>query len=291
MGKRSEQVAEWVPVVKYEVFFFSVVLAIAGMLILSLPSFKIETIGEEGSALDTITYFVDPLFAHLLGIGAVFVLMWTATTHMYQKKRTRLAICVGVPLAAFLMIHGFTEVVLKPSFDYDRPAQHLESPWLSAMLKVDEPREDNSCPSGFVVRQLFLLMIGLVFYRGFQANRASQDKPGRIEGSTLIGLGTGVIFVAFSRVYRGFHTMYDIAISISVSCYVFWLIYYLIGVFPKRVPTNMTSGIVAASCIFVPAFLYYSQDAYWWAIIGIGVLCLIGFTRIIPGGEVNGDLT
>jgi hypothetical protein len=277
--------------VRYEVFFFTMVVSVFTMLVLLVFGSSAHEYATEGTLLDTLTYYADPIFGHLLGVACVAITIWFGTAHLCTKRTRRLIFCFCMPCLAVLLLYIFGLVVLKPSFAYDRPAQHLNVPWLTAIVRADESSIRDSCPSGFVLRQMFLLMIGLVFYRGFRTNVKASQKGIGIERSSLMILLLLLIFVGFSRVYRGFHTAYDVAISISVSCYLFWLFYYLAGVFLSRLPRNMTSGIAAGSCIFVPIFLYYSQDAHWWALIGIGLFWVIGLTRMFANPEDNGGKT
>lgn len=276
------------PVVRYSVFFFSMVVAILVMLLLSLPVFGVPGHGRAAGILELVTYYVDPLVVHLCGIACVSFLIWCGVWDVKARWFHKLGFSLFVPSVTLVLVYFIEEHILKPSFAYPRPPGCLVSPWLTGLLKIDEPTVADSCPSGFVVRQMFLLMTGLVFYRSFDVKN---DRNGQtatwIERTALTILAVSVVFVAFSRIYRGFHTIYDIGVSVSVSCYLFWFFYYLISVVLGTTTSDMGSGIAAATCILVPVFLYYSQEAHWWVVIGIVLFWAIGLAQILQRGEAD----
>ena len=269
----------YLPLVSYNVFFFSLVVSTFIMLVFSMPVFHELTFGSQGTFLDTITYIVDPLLLHVLGIACTAILIWYRVSLKNRWKKFLLSICL--PSLLLLFVYGLTELVFKPSFAILRPAEHLTAPWLTALIGMGKKGMADSCPSGFVVRQSFLFFLGLSFYRRYQPSVKSEAKL--IEYVAFLFLIFSTIFIVFSRVYRGFHSVFDVAVAICVSCYTFWLLFYILGSFVNRLPRNATSGIVAVTFVLLPIFLYYSQDAHWLALIGIGLFWIIGLTYIIAG--------
>lgn len=275
--------ASWFPRVKYEVFFFALLVAIVSMLLLCLPGMQANLHGRARSLTDWITFLLDPLVLHIFGACAAGYLLFPIVSQLIHARWFAGLVSVLAPLLVLVLVLAFTETVLKPSFAYARPdgQLRLEAPVLSGWLGIDKPAAHDSCPSGSVVRQVFLFMLGLMCFPNFMQSNDPAKPASFRQWIALLFLLLTVVYVAFSRVYRGFHTVYDVGISLSVSCFTFWFAYYLFALSFKRLPKGMTSGIVSAGCILFPTYIYYSQDAQWWAIITVVAFVIIGVSRTL----------
>jgi len=278
----------WFPLVDYRTFVLIAAIGLVCMtIVLLVPSFHKATFGDDGTWSAKVTYWVDPVLVHVIGIlsAAVIVLHRTGVGTAPRWKRVVFAILL--PFALVVVAYALEMGVLKPTFAYETTSTHLRPSWFEGFLCSFGLSGSGSCPSGFFLRQAVLLLIGVV-YLVRQPERENTERRYRIFELTALGiLALSTIFIGYSRVYRGFHTMFDIAISAGVVCYAFWFFYYILALCLRRVLMNQTGGLTAATCIFLPVFLCYAGATHWVVLAGILIFCLIGFANIVGINEIE----
>ncbi len=242
--------------------------------------------GKSDSPWNSITYYIDPLFLHAVGVvlasTVIFVHLRVRHGRATFGDLTKMGVwAFSCPIILLLITASVSEFILKPSFGIARPVEHLPAPMLLSYLESG-PAEGmaDSCPSGFVVRQMSLFLVSLVF--GLSLFEMSEcDTHKRRIGMILIFLSLlAVVFVAFSRVYRGFHSVFDVSLSVSTCTFFIWLLYNLIAHILRRVPKETVGGLVSMCGVLFPIYFYYSQDSYHWVRLGILILCGLGLVQM-----------
>lgn len=181
----------------------------------------------------------------------------------------------SIPFVAMVLMFIIGDLVVKPAFAIARPPSPLPEPALTAWVRVLLGRDPasssmDSAPSGFVMRQIGLLMITL-----WTTWTLKSTKWPRV---LLIAAACGgLLFVAFSRVYRSAHTPLDIALAIAVGTIVCWLAvippFTLLAVRRTPLSTVHVSMLAGGTTITMATVLVFSNDPA--ALIRIYVIGLI----------------
>jgi membrane-associated phospholipid phosphatase len=280
------------PLVRERLFFGSLVTAVAFMAILASPLLRGSSIGSSTGFFAELTYYLDPFICHIIGWVIVAYLI---SRHLFYSNiwvdSTKKRWLLGLTLPAVILIGFFVleQCVLKPSFAYPKSASSIGEPFLIDMIVRNLGYEPDSCPSGTVLRQAILLLLGLTFV--CKRGKQNSEQKGILSALSVFCLLILTLFVAISRVYRGQHTVEDIGITLGVACYIYWLAYYTCGKLFSRLPERSTQSITAASCLMIPTFYLNSHDAHWWVIVGVVLFCFIGLVDLVSNRRVslNGD--
>jgi len=272
---------------------FRISIVIGVLAILLLTRFQ-NFYFPESSPIDNVTGFplLDPLLIHLYsGIILSLVIFWGS---FYSDKQKN-------PILNLLKAFGFTfllvsfiflleilleEYWLKPAFFYNRPPQEYQKPdtWLTAYIESlmgwnSEPGAPTSTPSGFVMRQLFLSFLLLIY--GETLKKASKLKK------VLLVYGPALLFfllVVFLRVWRGKHSFFDVGIAIGTGTLLFWpfwlFIYSILGKDGMKI--YIRDFIVPSGFLFCFSFIFSGHSTSWaYASLIIFGLLGIGYTKAI----------
>ena len=171
---------------------------------------------------------------------------------------------------------------LKPAFNYTRPIPlvPISEPPITEFVenKLLGGGTSGSTPSGFAMRQLLLLLLGL----NFAILKLKENKGEKRHYFIISAFLTFTAIVIFSRVYRVSHTVFDIGIAFGVTAYLFWLIYTIFVKLFDIQPRHFLTDMTGASFIFLPLFFFYSRSATQWTLASIIIFTILGFVHYVP---------
>jgi hypothetical protein len=288
--KSRRAAADFVPPLGYEVFLHSSVIAIALLIVFSLPDFNVFQVGTEGNFVEKLTFWLDPLLLNAVGVILASIIIFFGCFDSGHSCRARCTFAFALPSALLVFAYGLTYVVLKPSFAYAASHNHLPPPLLFSKMGIDL-EGTSATPSGSILSQIFMIYLGIAYFRGFRHWKRefpAEDLAGHKIERLCLGLLIFTFFVlAFTRIYRGFHTVFDVAITVGVATYLFWLMFYVIARYLSRVHPAAPKALASTTIINIPLFLFYSQDAHWWIGIFVAVIWILGIVQIMPQKELH----
>ncbi|TKJ29448.1 MAG: hypothetical protein CEE40_08555 [Chloroflexi bacterium B3_Chlor] len=297
----DKQPATYVP----ETFFYvTIALSLCFMILLAAQAVAGASIPRT-SLMDALTFTMDTLavqvcFAAAVSFATALLIYnhWTALHERLRGGATRVgsavarlitvrairiaaSVLVGISLVGLLMLAEFEleHRFFKPSFLAPRPAVPLPDPpftrWLEGLLGVNasDSNDGDGAPSGYVLRQWYLLLL-LVVVTEQLLRRRHDDRSRLWIRAIAYGLSfLTLLYVAFSRVYRLHHTMFDVGIAIGLGTLTFWLVALLPGAILHRNKKLITElGGSAFAYLFL--FFFYSQSSYRW-VVGALVIFLV----------------
>lgn len=279
------------PVVPQSLLTISILLGILVAGIVGLGPTRHAQIGGS-RALDKVTYWVDPLILHAISLAlvALIIASWAGSRGGRARGTVRqcfLLVLIMLAVGCWLFFWYAAEALfLKPAFNCARLPNPMSEPFLVGRLRF---YAGTSCPSGFVLRQMVLLLLGLLFASGATNDTTAKDCTRDFYWGLRSRRTTGIIivlafmtaFVAFSRIYRGTHTWFDVGITIAASVYCFWLVYFICALIANRMAEYLFRDLVAASAVYLPLFLFYSQSATPWVVATLVVFCFLGSVHYI----------
>ena len=259
-------------------------------------------VGWRTSFLNSLTYLIDPLLLHFLGLILYGYLRWRylALYHPEERASVRFVLSLGAPLLLLVVSFALEHTVLKPAFRYPRPGQQLQplgEPWLTTWIRAvgrlvltpltrllpiafSQPGSGmQDVPSGFALRQLILFYLTV-----WIAEQPKQSRDGKV---WLTGRGRGIVhvlnsvalvFVIFSRVYRANHTFFAMTVAAGVATFLFWSFLAVLYSFsPKHRERyrSLLSETFAAYLAFAVAFFAYANDVGRWLIFSVVILIML----------------
>ncbi len=274
------------------VVFFTVV----GVLVFTMSSLRnFHFTLTLGDTLSRVIYFAfDPGLLHLVGGVLLVVVLFISSESSNQdspKSGRRRLLRAGafalVLILCVLVVAVVSEyLVFKPIFSEPRPDDRIAEPPVAAFFSdavksvfpAGLSTEDGhtSTPSGYVVRQLLLFYLVLVF-----AQKLVSRKKLFVPVVLLVSMAL-VVLVAVSRVLTGAHTFYDAGVSLAVSALTFWPPFIAIYAFLKKKDSEACVVDIAVLCmLLIPICFVLSEDSGWWVAISLfmfGFLAL-GYVR------------
>lgn len=205
----------------------SLLVSFGGFLI--LPYIEVRSNVIPGTRLDFISYYLDPVLLNLFGGLPLlwFCYVMFRNSLSYSPKKSALWALGSSFLLGAMIVFGeyYLEThFLKDSFGLDRPTEQLRHPWLIQLFinlgwYVEE--EGRSAPSGFTMRQILLALSYLFAITGTRITMSSSQK---LLTNILSFLSVAlVVVIAYFRVYRGAHTLYDIGMALGIGIVLFWV--------------------------------------------------------------------
>lgn len=241
--------------------YFDIFLGLVLMTILSLKQLQ----GLEIPAtqfLDSLTYYLDPLLVQAITCVALLVVAWLVMRNVTSFSLLALWLVGGLLLATVL-----EQYILKAAFGYIREASNYTQPWL--VRYVVSPARQLSVPSGFTLRQTYLLIFLFHFLRPSQAGISGYRGTGVFSLMTVASA-----YVVFNRLYRGDHYLLDVGIGILIGIVWYWMWTTFTVNLLSRDPKDDLSGD-----FFFPAFasmfvlLFFCRDSGLWLVF-LGILTL-----------------
>lgn len=196
-------------------------------------------------------------------------------------------ILAGLTITFLLAVEYGLEVnVFKPNFDTPRPLNPLPPSWALAWAEKlagidrDSPAHmlSEGAPSGWVLRQWWLLLFQLIIARSLRARADIASRARRLLYALDAFAIAAVVFVAFARVYRRDHYLFDVLLGVGVGNWSFWLGAWGLSRFPRFVPRESeryTTSIVVSLLPQVCFFFLYSASSYRWVLVTVVLLPII----------------
>ena len=283
-------------------FYVSILIALCAMVLFTRSACEQYHIPRL-SILNSVTFVFDPLFLYAV---SCLLLFWQIHAFLTSSKMTTSKFwpifwaflsVVALALSGYLV----ADVLLKPVFQYDRSPISLQlgEPWLIKLFVGSYRTGLDSCPSGFVIRQVFVYLtcllllnqnLGTVFSKDkaqklcelFSVLKIQQIGRIRLRNLSFFWIQTLIlIFVVFSRIYRGTHTFFDVGVSIGSGTYVYWLMVCSFLWFNK-VECRFLPDIEYVSLIFIPLCFFYSRSAVVWTVVAALIISFLGIMYIYP---------
>jgi membrane-associated phospholipid phosphatase len=189
----------------------------------------------------------------------------------------RAIVALSVLVVAFYLLNDF---VYKIAFNRLRPSHDLRLPlgFLSRSLKVSE----GGAPSGFASRAAILFLAGVL--PTFDLRQYTNRSLAVLTSSKGAALIQGVLLVltCASRVYSGYHFVFDILMGLSLATLTFWLVtlpFAFHGRTSRQLALHYAPAILISSFLFFSILgLFYSRDATGW----VPVLFIATIPAIVP---------
>lgn len=215
--------------------------------------------------LDTVTAYVDPFLVQLcwtVSISGILTLLAQAAHDSASSRPIRVAkvtVTALVPLGVLVGSFVIGDVLYKPALGYDRPQDHLNETGLTALVLNLFHRTEggDAAPSGFLLRQVALFLFAWLVLEQPLVRRRFRRLV-----RLLLHLGNlaALIFVGFSRFYRGAHRLFDLSLSIGIGLVVVWTLIILMYQASSR-RHQYAFFTVAASNLALIGFLFYYARA------------------------------
>ena len=241
------------------------------------------------TAVERFSYWLDPLLLQFASASVVFAMalrfyLPDASLSEMALRHIKAVVRIGIVIAVILVgAYLLTTFALKPAFKYNRPEAFGTDSFLVHWLGLTQRVEDAGCPSGFVLRETLLLMMGLVLARGIRAGSG-----GRIWEALVVALATLTALTAVVRVAMNAHTVFDVGMGFACGVYLFWLLYYtLVAV---TVPADakerqLYTDVSVLSYLFVPMFVLSSTWVALWFFLAIALLFFLGVLHLWATGH------
>lgn len=155
--------------------------------------------------------------------------------------------------------------------------------WTNGLSGISPPANANEeLLSGSLFRQTFILLAALsvlattLTEQPLRFYSALRTVPSRL---ILTFLGACFLLTLFLRMGSARYSILDLAATVAIATYTFWVIYYLIAAAVGRAHPHYYADVFAATCMFVPLFLLYSGNTAYCAAVGVFVFALFGLIQ------------
>lgn len=145
-------------------FYISILASLTLMITLTRPALQNYRC-PHFYLLDTLTYLIDPLLLNAISLLLLAYSVYMCFAHKKDLKQFQRYIwSIAIPGIVVLLAYFLGDELLKHVFVHERPpVEHqLGEPWLTRLVVPHERVGLTSCPSGFVFRQLFILLTCLL---------------------------------------------------------------------------------------------------------------------------------
>jgi len=281
-------------IVKVPDFLFYVTL-MSGLLFMGFlcSDSLIKFSFEQSALLNKLTFVLDVSLLQILSaLGLIFVIKEYLFGRVSERKLLlsmgsvkRIVIITAILLVAFVLVGEYASehLILKPIFNKPRAdtvkVETLEEPWLTSfLLEQIRPSSEGrqlGAPSGYCLRQWLMTLIFLLYFDKIVRRKTHRKKKilCSIAGYSICAFL--FLFVAFSRVYRGAHSFFDVGIALGVGTFFFWFFYILPGSLLIR-NDKYLRDLLGISLVYFGSFFYFSNSSYRWAYIAFFLYPFLG---------------
>jgi PAP2 superfamily len=255
------------------------------LLLMALFSLKsmADFVSEDVRRTDAINYLV----LRLLDVSFLQALWVVVTAYVclralriggavWARNRVNIVYPITVIVLMLCIEFGLEQLVFKPTFGFNRPADTIGEPWLTHFLRPFydfEHLKGSSTPSGFMVRQTMLAL--LFAFAIHQPNFLKGRGTWKLGLLHLINIFL-LFLMAWLRIYTGAHRLYDIAIAIGIGGFLFWAMIYVFLSFKDEIRRHIGDFALPAMT-FAFMVLLYSQDFVRWVAFSVGTIGLLAF--------------
>jgi membrane-associated phospholipid phosphatase len=275
-------------------FYFTTLLSLSFTVLMSPFASSInkefieKLVGEDFIAqvehFFTLT-FMDPLIIQIITAVLLSIIIFSITENTPNKHITN-KYSLLFPWILLLLAYILVELIFKPSFGYLRPEGYsIEKEAFFVKFFHQLFGQGQSAPSGFVVRQLCLVILAflLISHKDFPWSKFPFIK-------FLFGIffSTTIILIAIERIVVEAHTVFDIIFAVGCGSIIFWLIYVIpYDIFHRNGTLNK---VFTVFFLTVGVFIFYSQNPIRWLITALGLtlfLLLLDFLPIFQHSFLN----
>ena len=273
----------------YEMFYMSIFFSILFTVLLTpfaasldkafiFQPFSSDLISLLENASRSI-YFEPVLIHFFTALFASWLLFKIGkTTHNNYSQKTIHALFIStLPWILLIFSYILTALVFKPAFSYQRPIDYIpenEPPLTYIFHSIMGVGE--SAPSGYVVRQMTLMMTILLLNK----HESTPLKKKYLIYIVNILSVLSVIFVGLLRVCVGSHSLFDISFAIGCGAMIFWLIYII--PYSLYNQNGSTTTVCMVFLLFVGLFVFYAGNPNYWIVSTfITIVCLL-LIDIVP---------
>jgi hypothetical protein len=220
-------------------------------------------------ALDSLVRFFDLGIIQLI---SVLLFIWLAVRY-FTAITTLGKLVVALVIASVLgiVIGGdilIEQLFLKPSFTYSHTSVHSHPSVpdvISSVFGLKEP-DDNSAPSGFVLRQTIILLNFLLLSH----QKRWRSVFTRTQSRLLHWLQYGFFgLVSIVRVYYGRHALFDVGVAIGIATILFWCVVLSVDCMFRGTVSSREyireAFVPIGTCAM--ALIFYCQETKWWLIL------------------------
>jgi len=254
------------PNIPWNLFIYSIVISIGLTSILAILGIvPIEPLlNLRNPHIDALTswWFLDPfVWQIIVGLLASF-LVFRQAKHVRGADIYSRIMASGLPFVVFAIVWVVGDFLIKPAFGVLRPQNPLPEPPVTVFIRSlisSNSSEPDSMPSGFVMRQVALFYT--VTWMVIKGERVNKWVRILAESVAVFGL----VLVAFSRIYRGAHTLLDVSGAIAIGTLLFWIFvispFTVIQIEEKEIPKICLSALIGATIVVFAVFLGFSNNA------------------------------
>jgi hypothetical protein len=225
--------------------------------------------------------YLDPFLIHI--ITCIFIgwlLYKIAMVELLNvPHKTLCVIIISIsPLILLGASYLFSALIFKPAFAFPRPVDYLtenEPPIVKLFYKYFGP--GDSAPSGFVVRQM-VLMLSVFLINRYETNPLKKKKFWVYLTNIVAFLF--VILVGALRLCVGAHTIFDFSLSIGCGAMIFWLIYII--PYSLYNQNGATRTVCVLYTLFAGVFVFYTKNPKYWIISYFLTTSILMLIDIIP---------
>jgi hypothetical protein len=225
--------------------------------------------------------YLDPFMIHI--VTCIFIgwlLYKIAMSELLNiPHKTLGVIIISIsPLLLLVASYLFTALIFKPAFAFPRSVDYLtenEPPIVNLFYKFFGP--GDSAPSGFVVRQM-VLMLSVFLFNRYETNPLKKKKF--LTHLTNIVAFLFVILVGVLRVCIGAHSLFDVTLSIGSGALIFWLIYII--PYSLYHQNGATRTVCVIYTLFAGVFIFYAKNPRYWIISYFVTTSILMLIDVIP---------
>ena len=298
------------PSIPLDWVYISLITAFLAMIILGRGY---ETVYFPSSArqpwLNSLTFILDPMAIQLSLAALIAWLTYRYLSRVTVGASSRslqvffwfVSFSWIILLLAFLTL--VEKVALENVFFYENIGDPLGEPWLASIVDevegavstfllslsgrhpADLVSRNLDVPSGDTMRQVFLfyLTVWITSQRDFLAKaRVSSRVRIIVHLANVVALS----WVIFSRIYRGEHSVFGVAVGIGVATILFWtLLTGLYTVSPRyhsQYRSIFLRDLGGATFVFSFMFYYYSNHAGRWLVYSVVIVSFFLILSVLP---------
>lgn len=261
--------------------YASLILGFVIMVILCLP--KMQFFLPRTALWNWVTKY--PLDAGLIQLFSVLLLVWVVYKYLFKISAKRPFSVIFSLLFVFLIMAAEIAMenwLLKPSLRYNRPLDSLGEGFFTSLLKallVRGGEEGTSAPSGFAMRQMFMILPFLLLSQQKKWNDVFSTKATFLLYFFNISF---LISIPLLRIYRGRHTLFDVGISVGVGTFIFWLVAIIIYSLAKERRKDYLEEFTGFSLIYLFSIFFYCHRATYWLLFCFLAVLFLGVIYFLP---------
>lgn len=277
------QIKDILPKLHSTFLYTSLIFSLIIMVILALPNTQNLTLPQTTLWNWITKYPLDPALIQLI---SVLLLVWVIYRYLFKISTKKfsgaiysLLFVISIMLVEVVMERG----LFKRSLAYDRLPGSLSEAFFTNFLVTLiglGGEKGTSAPSGFVLRQMFLILPFLLLS---QQEKWKHVFSGR---ATFLLYFFNILFlisIPLLRMYRGRHIPFDVGIAVGIGTFIFWLFVIIIySLVKKKENAEYLESFAGFSLIYIFAIFFYTRSAFSWLLFSFLALLSLGIVYFLP---------